>query len=73
MATLDSVQWGVREENAAPWENASLDLWARISDHDALLIMKICSKIDIPVYKVRFARHEYRMISEPFNLDDWCT
>jgi hypothetical protein len=43
----------------------AVHLGARISDPDALRIMKICSEIDIPVYKVRLSPHEYRMISEP--------
>ena len=43
----------------------AVHLGARISDHDALRVMKVCSKIDIPAYKVRLAPHEYRMISEP--------
>ena len=56
---------------AAPLK--AVHLGARISDHDALEILKICSEIDIPVYKVTLAPNEYRMISELTNLDAWCS
>lgn len=56
---------------AAPLK--AVHLGARISDAHALEILKICNGIDIPVYKVTLAPHEYRMISEPTNLDDWCS
>lgn len=51
----------------------AVHLGAKISDHDGLKILKICSEIDIPVYRVRLAPHEYRMISELTSLDDWCS
>lgn len=56
---------------AAPLK--AVHLGARISDPDALTILKICSEIDIPVYKVMLAPNEYRMISELTNLDAWCS
>lgn len=56
---------------AAPLK--AVHLGARISDSHALEILRICGEIDIPVYKVTLAPNEYRMISEPTNLDDWCS
>ncbi len=56
---------------AAPLK--AVHLGARISDYDALKILKICRDINIPVYKVMLAPNEYRMVSLPTNLDEWCS
>jgi hypothetical protein len=42
---------------AAPLK--AVHLGARISDPHALEILNICSEIDIPVYKVTLAPHEF--------------
>lgn len=51
----------------------AVHLGARISDADALNILRICSEIDIPVFKVMLESHEYRMVSVPTSLEDWCS
>ncbi|MFD2642659.1 DUF2971 domain-containing protein [Pseudomonas japonica] len=51
----------------------AVHLGAKISDADALEILKICKEIEIPAYRVTLAPNEYRMVSEPTNLDDWCS
>ncbi len=56
---------------AAPLK--AVHLGAKISDADALKILKICRDIDIPVFKVTLERNEYKMVSLPTNLDDWCS
>lgn len=51
----------------------AVHLGAKILDADAIDILKICSEIDIPVFKVMLASHEYRMVSVPTDLEDWCS
>ena len=51
----------------------AVHLGAKISDAHALEILSICSEIGIPVYKVTLAPNEFRMISLPTSLDDWCS
>jgi hypothetical protein len=51
----------------------AVHLGAKISEHNALKILKICSEIDIPAYRVTLAPHRYRMISELTNLEEWCS
>ncbi len=56
---------------AAPLK--AVHLGAKIPDDHALEILRICAEIEIPVYKVTLAVNEYRMISVPTDLDDWCS
>ena len=51
----------------------AVHLGAKISDADALEILKICRAIDIPAFKVTLAPNEYRMVSLPTSLADWCS
>lgn len=43
----------------------AVHLGARTSTLDQENILKICQKINVPVFKMKLATHEYRMISEP--------
>lgn len=43
----------------------AVHLGARIAPEDEEKIIGICSTLDIPVFKMTLAPHEYRMISEP--------
>ncbi len=43
----------------------AVHLGARISPEHEAEILKICAEINVPVFKMKLAPHEYRMISEP--------
>ncbi|MBS6084181.1 MULTISPECIES: hypothetical protein [Pseudomonas] len=51
----------------------TVHLGAKISDAYALDILNIGSEIDIPIYKITLAPNEFRMISVPNSLDDYCS
>ncbi|MGV8920863.1 MAG: DUF2971 domain-containing protein [Pseudomonas sp.] len=43
----------------------AVHLGARISVENRASILSICERINVPVYQVKLAPHEYKMISEP--------
>lgn len=43
----------------------AVHLGARISDENRARIVEICEEIQVPVYQVTLAPHEYKMMSEP--------